>query len=57
MLNLVYSVDVTDKKESGSRFYIYQAAARYNTLLQLYRLPDAFAYFTRDCFKPTGVAL
>lgn len=42
---------------SVSNFYKIQSYLAYVKLLQMYRLPDAFAYFQRDPFKKKSIFL
>lgn len=54
MLKLVYDVR-TKSTFALRRFYMGQASSRFFKLLQLYRLPTAFSYFSMDIFKSMGL--
>lgn len=43
--------------ESVQNFYKVNFLLRFNRLLQMYRLPDAFSYFQEDKMKRKGVLL
>lgn len=43
--------------DSVAQFYKIQSYLAYTKLLQMYRLPDAFAYFQRDPFKKKSIFL
>lgn len=55
-LDLFTRMDYTDP-ESVNQYYGSFAILSFNKLLQMYRVPDAFAYFERDPMKRKGVLL
>lgn len=54
MLHLFVKINYEDV-ESISRFYKLQSFIRFNRILQMYRLPDAFSYFEREVLMNKSV--
>lgn len=59
MQEMLHLFKTVNKKHSlsVSSFYKVQGYLTFAKLLQMYRLPDAFAYFERDIFKKKSILL
>lgn len=57
ILRILWDIDITYKLSLTNTYYKGRTIVRFLKLLQIYRLPTAFSYFTLDMFKPLGAIL